>query len=65
MVDPKTVELVRFTVRTDQLPPETNSCEVDTSLEYSLVQLDNNDYLLPTAARQRRTGAGGCHRAGR
>ncbi len=56
LVDPKTSDLVRLTVRTEELPPETNTCETTTSLEYGLVQLSGGDYLLPTMASQRFIG---------
>ncbi|MCU1236411.1 MAG: hypothetical protein JWP63_4378 [Candidatus Solibacter sp.] len=59
LVDPKTAELVRLTVRTEELPPETNTCETDTTLEYGEVQLSGNPYLLPKAARQRFIGRDG------
>jgi hypothetical protein len=53
LVDPVTAELVRFRVRTEELPPETDSCEDDSELEYSVVKLASDDYLLPQMARQR------------
>jgi hypothetical protein len=56
LVDPKTSDLVRLTVRTEELPPETNTCQTTTSLEYGLVQLSGSDYLLPTMASQRFIG---------
>ena len=59
LVDPKTAELVRLIVRTEELPPETSSCETDTFLEYGVVQLGATDYLLPKAARQRFIGRNG------
>lgn len=52
-VDPKTAELVRLDVSTDELPPATGLCQTDTKLEYGLVQLGNDDYLLPKFTRQR------------
>jgi hypothetical protein len=58
-VDPKTSELVRVLVRTEELPAATNSCENDTTLEYGVVQLDGGDYLLPKVARQRFIGREG------
>jgi hypothetical protein len=58
-VDPKTAELVRLVVRTDELPQETGTCEADTSLEYGIVQLAGGDYLLPKVARQRFIGREG------
>jgi hypothetical protein len=59
LVDPKTAELVRLAVRTEELPAATNTCEVDTSLEYGIVQLGGGDYLLPKVARQRFIGRDG------
>jgi hypothetical protein len=58
-VDPKTAELVRLVVRTEELPAETGTCEADTSLEYGIVQLGGGDYLLPKVARQRFIGREG------
>jgi hypothetical protein len=53
LADPATAELVRFSVRTEELPEETGSCETDSELEYSMVRLGSDDYLLPTITRQR------------
>jgi hypothetical protein len=53
LADPETAELVRLSSRTEELPPETRSCESDSELEYSTVRLGNNDYLLPKMTRQR------------
>jgi hypothetical protein len=58
-VDPRTSELVRMTVFTEELPPATNACEVDTVLDYGLVQLGGDDYLLPKITRQRFIGLDG------
>jgi hypothetical protein len=59
LVDPKTAELVRLVVRTEELPAATDTCEADTSLEYGVVQLGGADYLLPKVARQRFIGREG------
>ena len=59
LVDPKTADLVRLTVRTEELPPETSTCEADTALDYWAVQLSGAEYLLPKAARQRFIGRDG------
>src|ERR1019366_9007137 len=59
LLDPRTAELVRLVVRTEELPPATDSCEADTSLEYGIVQLGGGDYLLPKVARQRFIGREG------
>ena len=53
LVDPRTAALVRMTVRTEEPPPETNLCEIDTVMEYGLVALGGGDYLLPKTARER------------
>jgi hypothetical protein len=53
LVDPATAELVRLTVRTDELPPATSLCESQSTLEFGMVRLSANDYLLPRVTRQR------------
>lgn len=59
LADPETAELVRFTVRTEELPAATGSCENDMDLEYGLVHLGGDDYLLPKMTRQRFIGRDG------
>ena len=59
LVDPKTAELVRLVVRTEELSPATSLCETDTSLEYGVVQLGAGGYLLPKITRQRFIGREG------
>jgi hypothetical protein len=53
LVDPVTAELVRLSVRTEELPRATNSCEVDTTLDYGMVRLGAEEYLLPTLTHER------------
>jgi hypothetical protein len=53
LADPRTAELVRFSVRSEELPAETGSCEDDSALEYSMVRLGSDDYLLPKTTHQR------------
>jgi hypothetical protein len=53
LADPQTAELVRFSVRSEELPAATGSCEDDSELEYSMVRLGSDDYLLPATTRQR------------
>jgi hypothetical protein len=53
LVEPRTATLVRLTVRTDELPPATTACEVDSTLDYTTVQLGGLGYLLPKSAHQR------------
>jgi hypothetical protein len=59
LVAPETSALIRFTIRTDELPPSTEACEVDTTLDYGNVHLGGADFLLPTATRQRFIGRDG------
>lgn len=59
LVDPRTSELVRLNVSTDELPAATGTCEAHTDLEYGLVPLGGIDYLLPKTARQRFVGRDG------
>jgi hypothetical protein len=53
LVDPRTSELVRLSVHTDELPPTVQGCEIDTTLDYGEVQLSGADFLLPASTRQR------------
>ena len=59
MVNPKTADLARFIVRTDELPPATGTCEVDTTLDYAAPPRDGFQYLLPAETRQRFVGIDG------
>ena len=72
LVDPKTLDLVRLTVSTDQLPEDVGSCRAITTLDYSRVTLNQANFLLPTEAtllivsrdgaeQQNRTSFSGCH----
>lgn len=59
LVDPETSNLVRFSVRTDELPPATQTCEIETTLDYDMVELGSFQYLLPVSSRQRFVGVNG------
>jgi hypothetical protein len=59
LLDIKTAELVRLTVRTEELPAETGTCETITTLDYGMVELSGNGYMLPKVARQRFIGREG------
>ena len=59
LIDPETSALLRFTVRTYELPPSTEACETDTTLDYGNIHLSGAEFLLPTAARQRFIGREG------
>jgi len=50
---------VRMTVRSEELPPATTACEIDTVLDYGMVKLDSVEYLLPKMTRQRFIGRAG------
>lgn len=56
LVDPATADLVRLTVRTEELPRATSLCEVDSTMEYGMVQLGGEEYLLPKLTRERFIG---------
>ena len=58
-VDPKTAELVRLVIRTEELPESTQACESVVTLDFGVVQLAGGDYLLPKVARQRFLGRQG------
>jgi hypothetical protein len=59
LVDPVNAKLVQLTIRTEELPPATNACEVDATLEYGMVRLRGDDYLIPAITRQRFIGMAG------
>jgi hypothetical protein len=59
LVDPETAELVRLRVRTDELPPATSLCETQSTLDFGMVRLAANDYLLPRITHQRFIGRDG------
>ena len=72
LVDPKTFDLVRLTVRADRIPPELDVCEDVTTLTYGSVRLHNSIFLLPQDVRlhainsdgselENRTVFSGCH----
>jgi hypothetical protein len=52
LVDPETAELVRLGIRTDELPPATTLCESQSTLEFGMVRLSTQDYLLPRVTHQ-------------
>ena len=51
--DPENSDLVRLTVRTEELPFETGSCETSTQLDYRRVSIGEANFLLPLETRQR------------
>ncbi|SPE39164.1 conserved exported hypothetical protein [Candidatus Sulfopaludibacter sp. SbA3] len=53
LADPVTADLVRLSVRTEELPKATNACEIDTTLNYGMLRIGSEEYLLPTLTRER------------
>jgi hypothetical protein len=51
LVDPKTLELVRLTIRTKGLPSESGACEATNTTDYQNVRLNNSTLLLPSQVR--------------
>ena len=47
LVDPKTSDLARLTVRASPIPLEFNVCENVTTLDYGIVALHDSEFLLP------------------
>ena len=48
LVDPKSADLIRLVISTDELPPETGSCGVTQTLDYGRIHLNDADFLFPT-----------------
>jgi hypothetical protein len=46
-IDADSLDLLRISVDTPELPPETGLCEARSSLEYSRVSIGGGDFLLP------------------
>jgi hypothetical protein len=46
-IDPQSFELKRLTVQSGELPPETLTCESNTTMDYERVRLGGADYLVP------------------
>jgi hypothetical protein len=51
LVDSKTLDLVRLTIRTKELPTESGACEAATTTDYQNVRLHNSILLLPSLVR--------------
>lgn len=56
LLDPTDSDLVRLTVRTVELPPETNKCQAITEVDYARVLIHNTQTLLPRETRLRVLG---------
>jgi hypothetical protein len=53
LIDPETSDLVQLSIRTEELPRATDSCETRTRMEYQRVTIGGSDVLLPRETRQR------------
>ncbi len=51
LLDPASAELKQLTTRTQELPPDTASCEATTIMDFSLRQIGAGDYLIPWQTR--------------
>jgi hypothetical protein len=56
LLDPADSDLVRLTIRTAELPPETNKCQAITEVNYARVLIHNTQTLLPHETRLRVLG---------
>ena len=48
LVNPKTADIARLSIRTSQLPAETGACYSSTTLDYARIHLQGTEFLLPT-----------------
>ena len=48
LVNPKTADIARLSIRTSQLPAETGACYSSTTLDYARIHLQGVEFLLPT-----------------
>jgi hypothetical protein len=51
LVDPSTFDLVRLTIRPNQIPAEFEACQSIMTLDYDNVRLNNSEFLIPKQAR--------------
>jgi hypothetical protein len=47
LLDPKSLDLIRLTVRANQIPAELKTCQLDTTIEYGALRLNDSEFLLP------------------
>jgi hypothetical protein len=53
LVNPKTADITRLTIRTSQLPAETGACYSSTALDYARIHLQGTEFLLPSLSVMR------------
>ena len=46
-VDPQSLEIRHLLVRAGQLPPESDTCEMETRVDYAVAQMNTGEFLLP------------------
>jgi hypothetical protein len=50
-IDTGSLQLLRITINTLSLPPETGLCEAASTLEYAAVRIGESDFLLPQVSK--------------
>ncbi len=50
-IDPQSFDLRHLLVRTNELPPEAETCETVTSVDYERVRMGTGDFLLPQQSK--------------
>ena len=53
LVNPKTADIARLSIRTSQLPAETGACYSSTTLDYARIRLQGVEFLLPSLSVMR------------
>lgn len=56
LLDPADSDLVRLTIRTAELPSDTNKCQATTEIDYARVLIHNTQTLIPHETRLRVLG---------
>jgi hypothetical protein len=50
-LDPESLDLRRFTVEAEELPPATSMCRLESALDYQRVHIGDGDVMLPRQGR--------------
>lgn len=56
LLEPVSAVLKQLTVRTGELPEDTGSCEATTSMDFGLLKIGGDEYLIPRRTRLRVIG---------
>jgi hypothetical protein len=51
LLDPTSADLKELTVRTDQLPADTGTCEATTTMNFTPLRIGSSEYLVPSQTR--------------